>query len=186
MTHLGGPSGGGTAFKLAPPAKGATAWTETVIFNFSNSAGFGPFGGFIADAYGNLYSTTAQGGAFGDGTVFMLSPPAAGKTAWSQSVLFSFNGSTGSGPQAGLISDFSGNLYGTTCNGGTVGTGAVFKLTKPTSAKARWTETVVYSFGGADGSCMDGGVIADASGSLYGTNYFGGTSGYGTAFKLTP
>jgi uncharacterized repeat protein (TIGR03803 family) len=90
------------------------------------------------DAAGNLYGTTAGGHGQGYGTVFKLSPPAAGKASWTQTVLFDFKGPNGAGPQAGLILDSAGNLYGTTNAGGNPscpasynghGCGLVFKLT---------------------------------------------------------
>jgi uncharacterized repeat protein (TIGR03803 family) len=39
-----------------------------------------PHAGLIADAKGVLYGTTAEGGDNNNGTVFALSPPAAGET----------------------------------------------------------------------------------------------------------
>ncbi|MGH6838940.1 MAG: choice-of-anchor tandem repeat GloVer-containing protein [Methylocella sp.] len=97
-------------------------------------------------------------------------------------------------PQAGLIADSNGNLYGTTTNGGSgtsaactnglgevLGCGTVFKLS-PSG-----TETVLYSFtGGTDGGFPFAGLIADSSGNLYGTTLAGGVSGEGVVFKLTP
>jgi uncharacterized repeat protein (TIGR03803 family) len=96
-------------------------------------------------------------------------------------VLFSFNGGDGASPQAGLIMDAQGNLYGTTWAGG-VGWGTVFKLDP--SGK----ETVLHSFTDnfSDGASPFGSVIMDAAGNLYGTTYVGGGHGYGTVFKLEP
>ncbi len=124
--------------------------------------------------------------------------------AWgapAEAVLHTFNGgSDGSYPNAGLIADGKGNLYGTTATGGTSycgggGCGTVFKLTPPASAGGTWTETVLYAFtGGSDGANPQAGLILDASGALYGTTTEGGAScppsystrGCGTVFKLTP
>jgi uncharacterized repeat protein (TIGR03803 family) len=96
-------------------------------------------------------------------------------------VLFSFNGGDGASPQAGLIMDAQGNLYGTTWAGG-VGWGTVFRLDP--SGK----ETVLHSFTDnfSDGASPFGSVIMDAAGNLYGTTYVGGGHGYGTVFKLEP
>ena len=87
-------------------------------------------------------------------------------------------------PEAGLIRDAAGNLFGTTQLGGASGQGTVFKL-DPIGV-----ETVLYSFsGGADGGQpITAGVIRDSAGNLYGTTACGGTascsSGFGTVFKL--
>jgi uncharacterized repeat protein (TIGR03803 family) len=85
-----------------------------------------------------------------------------------------------------VISDASGNLYGTTAFGGTDGAGIVFELTNP-EGPGGWTETVLYSFsGGSDGSQPWGGLIFDAVGNLYGTTFEGGASNAGTVYELTP
>ena len=100
--------------------------------------------------------------------------------AQTYTVLYSFNGSGGSAPRAGLIRDAAGNLYGTTMLGGASGSGVVFKLTKS-------GETVLYCFtGGADGRNPYGGLVADSAGNLYGTTLHGGSSGKGVVFKLDP
>ena len=107
-------NGCGTVFKLTPPPAGKAAWTETVLFSFNDIDGSLPAGRLVFDAAGNLYGTTEDGGSLGYGTVFKLTPPAAGKTAWMETVLFSFSDTDGADPQAGLIFDKAGNLYGTT------------------------------------------------------------------------
>jgi uncharacterized repeat protein (TIGR03803 family) len=114
----------------------------------------------------------------------------ATSVAWPEKVLFSFNGTDGSGPTADLIFDAAGNLYGT-AGGGEYGAGTVFELT-PT-AGGGWTETVLHNFGnGTDGAYPSGGLVFDAAGNLYGTTPDGGTyscfggGGCGTVFELTP
>jgi uncharacterized repeat protein (TIGR03803 family) len=107
--------------------------------------------------------------------------------AAEEKVLHSFNsnGTDGIHPQAGLIFDAAGNLYGTTSQGGSSSAGMVFELTP--AGGGTWTEKVLYSFhGGADGSSPRAGLIFDAAGNLYGTTYNGGTSFAGTVFELTP
>ena len=96
---------------------------------------------------------------------------------------------TALGPFAGLIADKKGALYGTTGFGG-INYGTVFKLTPPAKGQTGWTETVLYSFC-SQPSCSDGfkphaGLIADEEGALYGTTLGGGSSGFGTVFKMTP
>lgn len=108
-----------------------------------------------------------------------------------EQVLYSFQGGTdGNYPIGGLISDDSGNFYGTTKYGGdtacsTNGCGTVFKLGK--NASGEWTETILYKFqGGSDGLQPQGGVIFDQSGNLYGTTSGGGLDAQGTVFELSP
>ena len=99
-----------------------------------------PFGNLIFDSAGNLYGTTFAGGTYGKGTVFELSPYG------TETVLYNFgSGADGQNPYAGLIFDSSGNLYGTTVNGGAYGGGTAFELS-PNGAGG-WTETGLYSFG---------------------------------------
>ncbi len=88
--------------------------------------------GLIVDAAGNPYGTTVEGGTYGYGMVFELtrSPHAAGG-GWTEQVLHNFNnnGTDGYNPNAGLISDAAGNLYGTTAFGGRYGGGIAFEIT---------------------------------------------------------
>jgi len=181
-----GAYGYGTVFMVAPNG------TETVLYNFNpynGTDGFYPVGGVVIDKKGNLYGTTTRGGASCDcGTVFKLTPGKKGG-AWTEILLHSFGNQSGdgSGPQAGLIMDKEGNLYGTTefAGGGyDGGRGTVFKLS-PTG-----TEAWLYSFC-TQGGCPDGAypyasLIMDKKGNLYSTTDGGGTYGYGTVFKLTP
>src|SRR6516165_4956285 len=138
-TQFGGATDQGTVFKLMPPAKGQTEWTETVIYSFCSlpncSDGARPFNGrLFADKHGALYSTTQFGGAAGQGTVFKLTPPARFQTEWTETVLYSFcslpNCSDGANPLGTtLIADNQGGFFGTTVAGGAAGQGTVFKLT---------------------------------------------------------
>jgi uncharacterized repeat protein (TIGR03803 family) len=105
----------------------------------------------------------------------------------TETVLYSFAGNPdGINPQSGLIFDARGALYGTAASGGASAAGAVFKLTPPAKGHAQWTETLLHSFAGADGSSPVGSLIFDTGGALYGTTQSGGISGQGTVFKLTP
>ncbi len=194
-------NGSGTVFKLAPPAEGKTAWTETVLFSFDLTNAIGqhpygqnPFGGLIADSAGNLYGTTSIAGTRGNGyggTVFKVAPPAAGQTAWSATVLYEFGSTAGAQPFGNLIADKAGNLYGTTIYGGMSGPGGggtVFRLSPPPAGKTDWTETVIFSFDSTSGFGAYGSLVADGAGNLYGTTEYGGPSGYndGTVYKLAP
>lgn len=177
--------------------------TETVLYAFTGGKdGGAPQAGLIADAAGNLYGTGSLGGGSsncsgGCGVVFELSPPATSTGKWSETVLYPFKGGTdGATPVAGLLSDASGALYGTTVAGGssncTNGCGTVFKLIPPGTAGRPWTEKILYRFtGGGDGDSPLAGTIMDTSGALYGiTGRYPPvgaclSSACGTAFKLT-
>ena len=127
----GGAHDGGTVFELTPAAGGG--WTETVLHNFHNnnaSDGSNPaFSSLILDSAGNLYGTASYGGGAspGGGTVFTMRPTGGG--TWAYKVLHTFGtGTDGSNPGAGLIFDATGNLYGTTWQGGASGSGTVFEI----------------------------------------------------------
>jgi uncharacterized repeat protein (TIGR03803 family) len=188
-THEGGKynciDGCGSVFELVRKASGA--WTEKVLYSFNDNGTDGtyPDGGLIFDATGNLYGTTAGGGANGHGAVFELTLQPNGK--WTDTILHSFNanGTDGYLPEAGLIFDAAGNLYGTTYEGGADFYGTVFALTP--AGGGVWNETILHNFGnGTDGSEPEASLVFDAAGNLYGTTYRGGTNGSGTAFELTP
>jgi uncharacterized repeat protein (TIGR03803 family) len=170
-------AGNGTVFELV---NSSGNYTEKVLYSFTGgSDGRQPFAGLIFDSSGNLYGTTLFGGAAGNGTVFELVNSSGNYT---EKVLYSFtNGSDGGQPAAGLIFDSSGNLYGTTGSGGAAGAGTVFELV---NSSGNYTERVLYSFGGSDGANPVAGLIADASGNLYGTTALGGAAGAGTVFEL--
>ena len=180
--------GCGTVFELTPRSG---AWAESILHNFAGGStdGAGLFGGLVIDGAGNLYGTTYEGGAgacpFGAvtcGTVFELTP--AGSGNWTES-LYSFNNADGFSPEAGLILDSSGNLYGTTVYGGAYKEGGTaFELT-PT-AGGGWTETLLHSFAsGNDAAYPLAGLTFGPSGVLYGTAS-GGAGGPGAVFEITP
>ena len=176
---------------VALDAAAATV-SERVLWSFGASGdGTFPFAPLIADRWGNLYSTTSNGGASNVGTVFELSPPLRQQTQWRESVLWSFgaNGAGGYGSEAGLIVDQWRNLYGTTEVGGANGSsaGTVFELSPPPGQQTQWRESVLWSFGasGDDGRLPFAGLIADQWGNLYGATVNGGANGsnVGTVFK---
>ena len=149
---------------------------ETVLYTFARPSGGKSEGGLIRDSEGNLYGTTLIGGDFkcddgaGCGTVFKLD------AAGTLTVLHSFKERDGAHPGAALLRDTTGNLYGTTWEGGAVNRGTVFKI--DTTGK----ETVLHSFRAKDGAWPLSGLIGDAQGNLYGTTELGGdlTGGCGT------
>jgi uncharacterized repeat protein (TIGR03803 family) len=175
----------GTVFELTPTARGK--WTETVLHSFSDNDGDGYFviSGVVFDSLGNLYGTTYQGGDFGGGTVFELSPSGGG--VWTETLLHSFAFGTGDAdlPLYGpLVFDAAGNLYGTTQEGGATNNGAVFELTP--AAGGIWTETLPVQFNGTDGESPASGLILDGDGNLYGTTPGGGPRNDGLVYRITP
>jgi|HubBroStandDraft_2_1064218.scaffolds.fasta_scaffold15740_3 uncharacterized repeat protein (TIGR03803 family) len=154
----------------------AQAQKFKVLYTFKGSPdGALPLGTLIIDAKGNLYGTTSVGGASEFGSVFKLTP------ANKETLLYSFTGGTtdGEAPQAGVIMDAKGNLYGTTELAGASANGTVFKL-------AGNKEKVLHSFaGGTDGAIPIAGVILDSKGNLYGTT-LGGGAAFGTVFTVNP
>ena len=178
-TAGGGGGNEGTVFELV---NSSGTYTEKVLYSFNFSGGANPDGGLVIDGSGNLYGTTQSGGANFFGTVFELVNSAG---TYSEQVLYSFTKSGGDGgyPYAGLIIDGSGNLYGTTVQGGANNFGTVFELV---NSSGSYSEQVLYSFtnSGGDGANPIAGLLADSSGNLYGTTQSGGASNVGTVFEL--
>ncbi len=189
-TLKGGANGDGTVFELTLGTGGT--WTEKILYNFgaSTADAMGPYPGVIFDAAGNLYGTTRNGGAFGYGTAFELTPGVGG--TWTETVLHSFdiNGTDGANPESAVILDSQGNLYGTTYYGGNFGQGlhlgAVYELSPTLSGV--WTEQVLHSFTGGltngDGDYPIAGLTLDAAGNLYGATGGGGVPAVGMVFAL--
>jgi len=201
-TTMGGLPGAGVVFQLIPPSTAGASWTERILHNFPAQSGDGqdPKAGLAFGPKGMLYGITAGGGAFDSGTVFGLRPPASPGGSWTESVLYSFGAQPGDGtsPQANLVRDNLGNLYGTTYSGGAGtscagGCGTVFQLAPPASPGGAWTETLLHSFTAANGDgAGPGGVTLGNGGNLFGTAYTGGISGgacptgCGIVFQLAP
>jgi uncharacterized repeat protein (TIGR03803 family) len=125
-TTVWGGTGTGVVYRLQPTSSGK--WLESVLYTFgaSSTDAQRPLGNVNFDAFGNLYGTTAAGGASTLGTVFELAP---GSSTWSETILHSFNGNDGQQPYAGLLMDAAGNIYGTTASGGSGNAGNVFEVT---------------------------------------------------------
>ncbi|HLJ93943.1 MAG TPA: choice-of-anchor tandem repeat GloVer-containing protein, partial [Gemmataceae bacterium] len=160
--------------EVAPLEERQLLSTLTALAPFNSTNGANPIGGLMEDHNGNFFGTTQSGGANGEGTVFEL--PAGSSTL---TVLASFSNSTGTFPQAGLIEDSSGNLFGTTSNGGANGKGTVFELVAGSS-----TITALASFNGTNGANPVSSLFEDVSGNLFGVAEFGGTNNFGTIFEL--
>jgi uncharacterized repeat protein (TIGR03803 family) len=192
-TYEGGTYDLGTVFKVDKFGD------ETVLHSFAGPVGGGgegayAYSGVIRDAAGNLYGVTGAGGADGEGAAYKLD------AMHGETLLYSFEGSDGIGPDSVLVADGAGNLYGTTSGGGNsecggTGCGVVFELSPQSGGN--WAETVLYTFCSlsscADGrEPLDGPLVLDAAGNLYGTTHEGGASsncngaGCGVVFKLDP
>jgi hypothetical protein len=215
----------GSVFQLAPPMKKGDPWTETVLHAFTgNVDGDTPVGGLVIDSAGNLYGTAGYGGTgdcvllgtkVGCGIVYEITPPQTEGGAWTETVLYSFQGGKdGYLPVGDLTFDRAGNLYGATEYGGGYGTcnspyyqhcGTIFELSPPKTKGGKWTEKVLYSFKGVsagaqfgDGANPNGGLVFDNEGTIYGTSYYGGNNkrgiceggvtgtGCGVVFELAP
>jgi uncharacterized repeat protein (TIGR03803 family) len=186
-----GGTGSGVVFELSPVAGGG--WVEKTISDsiYVNV----PVGSLVMDSLGNLYGVSA--GIPCCGSIFKLSPGPSG--VWQTASIHTFQGNNLDGvqPQAGLILDAAGNLYGTTLTGGgyncyqayfggyfnNPGCGTVFKMSL--SSTGAWTETQLYNFPGSDG-LYPAGITPDGSGNFYGVTAEGGAYGYGEIFKMVP
>ena len=169
-TNNGGTASVGVVFKVDPSGH------ETVLYTFTGGNDGAYPNGVIRDLQGNLYGTASNGGATGFGVVYKVD------TSGNETVLYTFTGGNDGGdPSAGVIRDLQGNLYSTAYGGGAFGAGVVFKV------DLSGNETVLYTFtGGNDGGYPSASVTRDWVGNLYGTTAFGGASGLGVVFKLTP
>src|SRR5579862_8494946 len=149
--------------------------TLNMLASFSGTAAF-PTAGVIADAAGNLFGVTYQGGA-GLGSVFELAKTAGGYAS-TPTTLASFSGLDGAYPSGRLFLDADGNLIGTTQYGGSgyigfahLGDGTVFELAKTAGGYAS-APTVLVSFSGSvNGDWPFAGVIADSAGNLFGVTH---------------
>lgn len=167
-TSSGGAFGQGVVFSIN------TTGVESVLYTFTGQAdGGAPFAGVIHDSAGNLYGATTAGGALNCGTVYEID------LAGHETVLYSFNCSTdGSMPEASLVRDFMGNLYGTTFWGGSENKGVIFKV-DPTGR-----ETVLHNFRGTPDGQWTNAALTLVGGNLYGTTQIGGAYDFGSVFEL--
>jgi uncharacterized repeat protein (TIGR03803 family) len=181
-TDAGGANGLGTVFKVTPT--GALKMLYSLCAQSGCTDGATPQAGLVQATNGDFYGTTLEGGAYGGGTVFKITPGGTLTTLYSFCSQGGSNCPDGANP-TGLVQATTGDLYGTTSAGGTSSGGTVFKIT-PSG-----TLTTLY-FLCAKGDCIDGefpgaGLVQGTDGNFYGTTYGGGAiGGYGTVFKITP
>jgi uncharacterized repeat protein (TIGR03803 family) len=189
--------GCGTVFELS---QSQGIWKEQVLYAFTGTGGDGanPAAAVVADSSGNLYGTTEYGGVAvcpifskvpGCGTIFELSPS---NGTWKETVLYAFTGASLDGvfPAAPLAFDSSGNLFGTTSEGGLNsdryddygGDGTIFEISPLNGA---WQETVVHDFNGRDGGRPYAGLVLNSNGDFYGTTSTADRN-FGNVFGLRP
>jgi uncharacterized repeat protein (TIGR03803 family) len=186
-TYSGGASNEGVVFKITPSG------VLTTLHSFCQLSGCTdgtlPAGGLVQGTNGNLYGTTAGGGANNRGTVFKITLSGVLTT------LYSFCSqeacADGALPYAGLVLATNGNFYGTTEDGGKYSYGTIFEITPGGSL------TTLYSFC-AENGCPDGArpsvsLVQATTGQFYGTTQAGGANkdsgcaveGCGTVFEIT-
>ena len=182
LSQCGG--GCGVVFKLTPSGG---SWTQSVLYAFQGAYDGQNPGQVIFGPNGSLYGTTPGGGPpsgvcrrVGCGTIFQLTQKGS---KWSKTILHTFpaTASDGRAPNANIVFDSNGNLYGTAYAGGASNYGIVWQL----SSKGTYTTLHTFS-GGSDGGYPIGGLTVGADGSIYGTaSYSGVANQSGTAFRLT-
>ena len=173
----------GIAYRMSPAPVG-----EWIFHNFPHGStdGKAPSGGLVADGSDNLYGVANGGGKYGSGAIYEF--VFTGNT-WVEKVIYSFGAEANdaTNPSGTLVFDGHGNLYGV-ADGGAYNKGAVFELSAGTGGA--WSEKVLHSFDGTDGTSLNGNLLRDSSGNLYGTAQFGGLAqcngGCGLVFELSP
>lgn len=162
----GGVNGDGLIFSLRPSPttclSTSCGWTEAVVHSFGgNSDGVYPEG-LAVDSAGNLYGTTYEGGAYGQGVVYELTPS---NGSWTEKILYTFTGQSDGGYPGSLLVGIDGNLYGI-ASGGTYGYGLVYELL---ASGGTWTQQIIHTFAGQNDGAYPESLRQDRYGNLYGT-----------------
>jgi len=179
-------AGAGAVFKMTPNG------TLTTIYSFCTQTGCpdgeAPYAELVQASNGNLYGTTASGGAHFAGTIFEITPAGVLTTIYNFCSLS--NCTDGIAPRSALIQGTDGELYGTTVSSAApLSAGTVFKVT------LKGALTTLYTFcaqtGCSDGKSPYAGLVQGTDGNFYGMTYIGGdevntSEGGGTLFKITP
>ncbi len=175
-TSGGGPSGGGTVFKLAPHSPG---WTFSRLYSFSGTNGSSPDSTLVRGGDGVLFGTTSAGG-LGDGVLFGLSPapnvlPSVFSN-WMETLLYSFTGgSDGANPGGSLALDSSGNIYGSAAMAGAHHGGTLYEFTNGGIQ-------ILHAFPASGGDGSDPIGVVNGSNGLYGITGTGGGYNGGTLY----
>jgi uncharacterized repeat protein (TIGR03803 family) len=168
-TFNGGANGNGTVYQITTNG----ALTSLVSFNYTNG-GYLPNAGLAQTPDGTLYGATYEGGAFGHGTIYAMSPSGAITT------LYSFTGGAdGSNPASTLTLGADGNFYGTAAYGGVDDDGTVFRIAPNGDL------VTLLQFDGYDGANPMGALVFGADGNLYGAAENGGPADAGVIFRLS-
>lgn len=179
-TTVSGGSLWGAVYEISPSGQG---WTERILYGFSGGAdGAVPYAGVLRDGRGNLYGGTTNGGdpsCWTCGVLYQLVPSSGG---WTDNTIFTFHSTgVGTSPVGSLISDSSGNLYGSTSSYTGIDGGTVFVLQPQQNG---WSLTVLCGLSGG-GTGPYANLVMSVSGDLYGTTYADGEFGEGTVFKVS-
>ncbi len=176
-TSGGGTKDSGTIFKTTPVGE------LTTLYSFCTKPdcadGSNPVAELTQGADGSLYGMTSQGGT-GSGTIFKITSSGVLTTIYT--FCSKAQCTDGGNPKGGLIQAADGNFYGTTFSGGSRNAGTVFTVT----AQGALTTLFGFCTGCVEGASPYSTLAQDTDGSFYGTAYYGGATGQGTAFKVTP
>jgi uncharacterized repeat protein (TIGR03803 family) len=174
--------GCGAVFTVEPPSANAGEWTENLIYTFApaNDACYPAFGP-VQGSDGALFGISVTGGAYDEGAVYELLPPASPGGSWMESLVYSLPGSL-----SGLVGGPDGSFYILIPGGANAG-GALLQLLPSASPGDVWTGAELYSFPGGSGLVLPDSLIAGGHGELYGTTEFGGSpQQLGEVFQLSP
>jgi uncharacterized repeat protein (TIGR03803 family) len=169
MTFSDGSADAGTVFKINTDGSG-----HSILHIFNSSTGIIPYGALIQGVDKRMYGMTNLGGSVGRGTIFRISADGSG-----YAILHNFNTANGANPYGSLIQGTNGALYGMTSQGGLSGFGTVFKINADGSEY-----TVLHNFNYNNGGYPYGSLILGTDGALYGMTSQGGSSNYGTVFRI--
>jgi uncharacterized repeat protein (TIGR03803 family) len=180
--------GCGVVFQLTHQMDGS--WKYAVLHAFHQQDGAYPVGNLTLDSAGVLYGATDVADAGVNGLVFKLTPNQDG--TWTETVLHRFTSPQDAAfPFAGVVLDKSGNLYGTTANGGDLscgdgyGCGAVYRMSL--NPDGSWSEHVLHRFEGTPGANpYNASVVIDDAGNIYGDTSNCGATCAGSVYQLIP
>jgi FG-GAP-like repeat len=180
-THEGGADNEGAVFEIVKTPAGNES-TPTTLVSFDGTDGRAPLGRLFADADGDLFGTTIEGGANNDSTVFEIVKTPTGYDSTPKTLAsFDLAALGVEGAVSGLTGDANDDLFGTTDDDTLPnGVGTIFELAKTATGYAD-TPKILATVAGAFGVS---GVIADANGDLFGTTNTGGVYNAGTVFEI--
>jgi uncharacterized repeat protein (TIGR03803 family) len=136
-----------------------------------------PIGPLVQNANGDFYSTTQDGGLYGQGTVYQITTGLVATTLYN----FGVNSTDGEYPAAGMLLATDGNYYGATAEGGTWDDGTLFNINTSGTYKE------LYSFNNSKNEMQMSPMsppVQNTNGLLYGLTEFGGTDNEGTVYSL--